>query len=100
MSQVTQKSSTATVDSFGKALGRAWQRRFDFERMGELAAGRIRTIIPADPIQVFLRGLWRLSEAINSEVVFVSSTIIGLMKHSLVKRQKLGVLGWQVNQGD
>jgi glycosyltransferase involved in cell wall biosynthesis len=46
-------AKAATVDAFRSALEQAWQKRSDLKRMGELAAKRIRQLIPDDPIEVF-----------------------------------------------
>ena len=46
-------AKAATVDAFRSALEQAWQRRSDLQRMGKLAAQRIRQLVPNDPIEVF-----------------------------------------------
>ncbi|MDX1932125.1 MAG: glycosyltransferase family 4 protein [Capsulimonadales bacterium] len=43
-----------SVEEFDTALERAWERREEWERIGQLAARRIRERIPADPIGVFV----------------------------------------------
>jgi glycosyltransferase involved in cell wall biosynthesis len=42
-----------TVVDLDEALERAWQRRAEWQSMGQLAAEEIRKIIPADPARVF-----------------------------------------------
>ena len=43
-----------TVDSLAKALERAWSRRHDWQKMGVLAAQRIRERYSADPVTAFV----------------------------------------------
>jgi glycosyltransferase involved in cell wall biosynthesis len=52
-----------TVDAFRLALEQAWQRRFDLQQMGELAARRIRELVPADPIELFSEKLMTIAES-------------------------------------
>jgi len=47
----------ADVASFDDAMERAWSRRGDWERMGQLAAQRVRQLVPADPGGVFAEKL-------------------------------------------
>jgi glycosyltransferase involved in cell wall biosynthesis len=47
---VAEASAEADVD---EALERAWQRRSEWRAMGELAAKRIRELVPADPAARF-----------------------------------------------
>lgn len=46
-------AETPTVESFGRALERAWQKRADLPQMGQRAGRRIRELVPSDPIGVF-----------------------------------------------
>jgi glycosyltransferase involved in cell wall biosynthesis len=60
-------AKAATVDAFRNALEEAWQRRFDLRKMGELAAMRIRQLIPDNPIKVFSERIMKICEARSSD---------------------------------
>lgn len=42
-----------TVPMLGRCLERLWEHRASLEQMGRAAAERIRTLVPADPVQIF-----------------------------------------------
>lgn len=46
-------AAAATEDAMDEALERAWQRRHEWRQIGELAASRIRTLVPSDPASTF-----------------------------------------------
>lgn len=46
-----------TVASVRATLERAWQRRHDWQQMGECAAQRARAIVPPDPVNEFLKAV-------------------------------------------
>ena len=48
-----------TVDSLAQALERAWERREDWQRMGQGARARAESIIPKNPISAFAENLKR-----------------------------------------
>jgi glycosyltransferase involved in cell wall biosynthesis len=54
-----------TAHSFAIALERFWERRLDAEQIGKAAAGRIRQLIPADPVRVFSDRLVGLIELVS-----------------------------------
>jgi glycosyltransferase involved in cell wall biosynthesis len=49
-----------TVQLFDEALDRAWERRGDWHRMGQAAAGSVRQEIPRDPVGVFVSFIRKL----------------------------------------
>lgn len=53
-------ATAPTVESFRGALENMWTRRADLQAMGKAAAKVIRTIVPSDPIDVFLNKLLKL----------------------------------------
>jgi glycosyltransferase involved in cell wall biosynthesis len=63
--EVVEESSTGfigatSIPDFDAALERAWQRRYEWQKMGELAAKRIRDLVPPDPSKVFADELLRI----------------------------------------
>jgi glycosyltransferase involved in cell wall biosynthesis len=55
-----------TVRSMESALERFWAQRNDLERMGQVAAARIRQLIPPDPVGVFSD---KIKELIAAKIV-------------------------------
>jgi glycosyltransferase involved in cell wall biosynthesis len=53
--------------SFDEAMERAWNRRDDWERMGRLAAQRIRQLVPANPGDIFAEKLVHVFSLIRKE---------------------------------
>jgi len=49
-----------TVDGVAEVLERAWNRKHDWKIMGDCAARRIRSMIPADPVGDFVARIERL----------------------------------------
>jgi glycosyltransferase involved in cell wall biosynthesis len=53
-------ANAPTVKELDAALERAWERREDWQRMGEAAAKRVRELVPHDPVGVFVGKLLEL----------------------------------------
>ena len=51
-------AAAPTVAALDEALERAWNRRTDWAAMGAEAAGRVRTLVPADPVAEFVTQLF------------------------------------------
>jgi glycosyltransferase involved in cell wall biosynthesis len=53
-------AKAATVQAFDEALERAWQRRHEWQSIGECAAESVRTHVPPDPCAVFAAKIMEL----------------------------------------
>ena len=58
-------AQSATPASFANAMERAWQSRGNWKQMGHVAHGRVKSLIPTDPIGVFCE---RLKACVASNV--------------------------------
>jgi glycosyltransferase involved in cell wall biosynthesis len=57
-------ASAASEDALDEAIERAWQRRDEWRAIGDAAATRIRTLVPADPPKVMAEELLRVAERV------------------------------------
>lgn len=55
-------SRGAHEESFDEALERAWNRRFEWESLGKLAAAKIRDLVPTNPAQEFAEKLINITK--------------------------------------
>jgi glycosyltransferase involved in cell wall biosynthesis len=67
--EVVEEQSTGFIGSdsifdFDAALERAWQRRNEWQKMGELAAKRIRELVPKDPSKEFADELVQIARSL------------------------------------
>jgi glycosyltransferase involved in cell wall biosynthesis len=65
------------TDDLGRAMERAWQKRLDWEAMGQAARTRVETLIPKNPVDAFcelLKSFASLNQANCGVEVWVSDT--------------------------
>ena len=61
-------AAAPTVSALDEALERSWQRSKEWKEIGEVAAQRIRKLVPRDPAREFARELQALlPEAIRGD---------------------------------
>lgn len=55
-------AKSATVESLDEAMERAWNRRFEWQKMGELAYQEAQKTIPSNPAQTFAESILSLTQ--------------------------------------
>lgn len=65
--RITGFLAAPAEDSIDEALEEAWQRKLDFRKMGELAAVRIRELVPAKPEEEFASTLLAMVHALKTQ---------------------------------
>ena len=75
--RVTGFLAAPAEDSIDEALEEAWQRRGDLRRMGELAAIKIRELVPAKPEEEFASTLLEVVNALKTQAGEVGEIQLG-----------------------
>ncbi|MHC5830971.1 MAG: glycosyltransferase, partial [Nostoc sp.] len=67
-------AGSTSFKEIDEALERAWQRRYDWEKIGEKASESIRKLIPPNPEQILAEKLLNISN------ISVNATVVGEKK--------------------